>query len=71
MMARMGEELLVKKAEVTVELMGKKGNASPEGFTFWGVTKLCNGGVVYHLDSPESAHWLRSHVKAFNSFFHP
>lgn len=71
LLIKMEEAILIKKAEMAAETMAKGGTDVPESLKFQGVTKLRNGGIIYHLDGPESATWLRSRVKEFAQAYHP
>ncbi|KAL6298153.1 hypothetical protein BKA93DRAFT_744704, partial [Sparassis latifolia] len=40
--------------------MGVTRSDAPPDFKFKSVNCMCNGGIAYTLDSPESAKWLRT-----------
>lgn len=60
----LSEEVLLKKAELVLDLMGDlaKKNAPGEGkeVRFRGLRILANEGLLYELNSSESASWLRN-----------
>ncbi|GBE78935.1 hypothetical protein SCP_0201320 [Sparassis crispa] len=58
--AMLTEEELLAKAEMAYSLMGIKASDAPPSFAFCSCKKLRNGGVVYNMNSPTSAKWLRS-----------
>ncbi len=56
-LAGLAEKVLVEKANIALELMD--GNDAKEERAFKSVTKLRNGGILYEMDSEESANWIR------------
>ncbi|KAG1794808.1 uncharacterized protein HD556DRAFT_1236238, partial [Suillus plorans] len=54
------EAELVAKAKLTLELVEKDGVPIPQGLTFQSARRLPHGGILYELDSAESAQWLNT-----------
>lgn len=53
------ERMLIEKAKLALDRMGRGAEDRPEGMEFVAATKLRNGGVVYDMSSVEAARWLR------------
>ncbi len=56
---KLPEEDLVKKANVALQLMGIMAADRPEGTCFRAARKTRNGGIIFELNSVESADWLK------------
>lgn len=54
------EEDLVKKANITLVLMGIFALDRPQGTAFMAAKKQKNGGILFELNSVESAKWLKA-----------
>ena len=61
-------ELVAKANEVVEKMVGKvsQGPTDPRAV---GAKRLCNGGVVYEFDTPETATWLCKEKAAFTESF--
>ncbi|KIM51650.1 hypothetical protein SCLCIDRAFT_123097, partial [Scleroderma citrinum Foug A] len=67
------EEVLVQKANSALELTRTNNPTIPEEAQFISAKKINHGQVLYKVDSPETADWLRSSAgaKAFIANFGP
>lgn len=65
------EPELVRKAMLALELMRDAGHPHPEGMRFLTVKRLRHGGLLYELNSKESASWLQrpENMKPFTNRF--
>ena len=55
----LSEKDLVVKANTTLDLMGIEATDKPEGTTFVSAQKLCNGNILYQLNSKNAADWIK------------
>jgi len=63
------EGKLVEKANEAVTKMSSKSGRPTTDIRVVGAKKLQNGGIVYELNSPESAQWLRKDKAEFTKHF--
>jgi hypothetical protein len=54
------EEQLVSKAKLAIEMMKNDDIPTPEDLTFISAHKLPHGGILYELNSKESAEWFNT-----------
>lgn len=66
--ADLQEDALVQKCNLALKLMTEAGVSVPNHTTFICARKLRNKGVVFELDSPDSAHWIVSQETHMTSF---
>lgn len=59
-LASLTEAELVAKGKAALDLMGMEASDAPRGTEFKGARKLKNGGVIYDMDTPAAASWLKS-----------
>ena len=62
-------EVLIAKADAALEALKAAGSDVPNGCTFIGAKNLAKGDVVYILNSPEAAAWLKRERGAFLKVF--
>jgi TolA-binding protein len=53
------EKELVTKANTALDLMGWEGLDKLQHTTFVAARKLCNGDVIYQVNTPEAAEWIQ------------
>lgn len=56
---KLTEKELVTKANMALDLMVVEATDSPEGITFIAAKKLCNGNILYSLNTHEAATWFK------------
>ena len=61
------ERELVAKANEAIEQLGA--TLDIKDYTFMGVKKLANGGVVFDMNTPNSVKWVHLHKRAFTEKF--
>jgi len=65
------EAELVAKATITIELLRKEGKEVPQDLSFLSARRLPHGGILYELNSTQSAKWFQtpSNRSTFINFF--
>jgi len=52
-------EIVVAKANIALNIMRNLHDDLPEGIQFMSAKTLTKGDIIFDMDSPESAEWLR------------
>ena len=58
-LSNLTEKELVAKANTMLELMDTESLEMPPGVAFIGAKKMCNGNVLYQLNSHDAGHWIQ------------
>jgi len=69
LLSNLDEHKLVEKANTALSKMSTQSERPPTETRIVGAKKLQNGGIVYELNSPESATWLRKEKTEFTKHY--
>ncbi|KAG1888690.1 hypothetical protein F4604DRAFT_1521298, partial [Suillus subluteus] len=68
--SQLTEEQLVSKAKLALEMMNKDDIPTPKELSFISARKLPHGGILYELNSKESANWFNKPSNRSNFLEH-